>query len=195
MQPVIKWTGSKRFQAKQILALAPKNYEIYYEPFIGGGSVLYEINPQRAICSDICKPLIDLWNVIKQHPNRLYENYKENWDKFNKNTDYYYEVRSRFNVKQNPYDFFFLTRTCINGKIRFNKKGEFNSSVHHKRNGINPESMKEILLDWSKRIQNNIFLCLDYRTILPFLHTNDFVYLDPPYFHTKGMYYGGIDYD
>ena len=195
MQPVIKWTGSKRSQAKEIASLIPKDYNVYYEPFVGGGSVLYEVNPKQGVCSDICEPLIELWNMIKFFPIELYETYKNDWNLFFYDENYYYEVRKRFNKNPNPNDFIFLTRTCVNGKIRFNKKGEFNSSVHHKRNGINPETLKQILLDWSDRIKNTSFLFGDYKDILSYVEPDDFVYLDPPYFHTVGMYYGGIDYD
>lgn len=90
--------------------------------------------------------------------------------------------------------FFFLTRTCINGKIRFNKQGNFNSPVHHKRNGINPKTIKKIILDWSDKIKNTSFIRCDYKNILEYVKSDNFVYLDPPYFHTVGIYYGGIDY-
>ena len=78
-QPVIKWTGSKRSQAKDIVALMPRDYNTYYEPFIGGGSVLYKVSREHgnhAICSDICEPLIDLWNFVKREPEMLYKSYK-----------------------------------------------------------------------------------------------------------------------
>lgn len=195
MQPVIKWTGSKRSQAKEIASLMPKDYNVYYEPFIGGGSVLYEVNPKQGVCSDICEPLIDLWRTVKYEPMMLYESYRYNWELFKNNENYYYEVRDFFNITKDCFSFFFLTRTCVNGKIRFNKKGEFNSAVHHKRNGINPETLKQILLDWSDRIKNTTFINQSYEDILIYVKSDDFVYLDPPYFHTKGMYYGGIDYD
>ena len=195
MQPVIKWTGSKRTQSKQIVSFIPKDYNVYYEPFIGGGSVLYEVNPKQGVCSDICEPLIELWRIVKYEPMMLYESYRYNWEYFKNNENYYYEVRDFFNITKDCFSFFFLTRTCVNGKIRFNKKGEFNSSVHHKRNGINPETLKQILLDWSDKIKNTTFLFGDYKNILEYVKPNDFVYLDPPYFHTVGMYYGGIDYD
>lgn len=197
-QPVIKWTGSKRSQAKDIVALMPRDYNTYYEPFIGGGSVLYEVSREHgnhAICSDICEPLIDLWNFVKREPEMLYKSYKYHWEQFQKNEDYYYEVRDDFNKTKDALAFFFLTRTCINGKIRFNKQGNFNSAVHHKRSGINPETMKKIILDWSDKIKNSSFIRCDYKNIAEYVNSDDFVYLDPPYFNTKGMYYGGIDYD
>ena len=198
MQPVIKWTGSKRSQANEIVSLMPENYHMYYEPFLGGGSVLYNLNDKHranAICSDICEPLMELWRTIKYDPIMLYESYKYNWEKFQQDENYYYELRSSFNKTKDAFYFFFLTRTCINGKIRFNKKGEFNSAVHHKRGGINPETIKNIILNWSDKIKNTLFVDCDYRKILQYVKENDFVYLDPPYFNTKGLYYGGIDYD
>ena len=59
---------------------------------------------------------------IKNYPLMLYDSYKYHWENFQQDENYYYEVRSNFNKTKDPFDFFFLTRTCINGKIRFNKK-------------------------------------------------------------------------
>ena len=200
MRPVIKWTGSKRTQAKQIVSLMPdfKGTGIYYEPFIGSGAVLYELPKQyreHSVCSDICEPLIDIWGTIKYEPMILYESYKYHWERFNKDKTYYYQVRENFNKTKDAFDFFFLTRTCVNGKIRFNKKGKFNSSVHYNRNGMNPETIKNIILDWSEKIKHTWFMVCDYKDIIKYVNSSDFVYLDPPYFNTKGLYYGGIDYD
>ena len=69
--PVIKWSGSKRSQAERIKKFLPESFDKYYEPFIGGGSMLYAINPEKAVCGDICRPLIDLWNKIKNEPEQL----------------------------------------------------------------------------------------------------------------------------
>ena len=71
MQPVIKWSGSKRIQANEILKYFPDNYDVYYEPFVGGGSILYAAQPKNAVCGDICEPLIELWNYIKDNPIKL----------------------------------------------------------------------------------------------------------------------------
>ena len=63
-KPVIKWTGSKRSQAKKIVSLMPEQYNRYFEPFIGGGSVLYSLDEnhrENAVCSDICEPLMFIW--------------------------------------------------------------------------------------------------------------------------------------
>ena len=65
--PVIKWSGSKRSQASEILKHVPERYNVYYEPFVGGGAILYALKPVKAVCGDICEPLIQLWNSIKNN--------------------------------------------------------------------------------------------------------------------------------
>ena len=64
-KPVIKWSGSKRSQSAVIKEYLPEKFNRYYEPFIGGGSMIYAINPTDAVCGDICVPLIDLWNEVQ----------------------------------------------------------------------------------------------------------------------------------
>ena len=78
MQPVIKWSGSKRPQAEIIKSYIP-NFDTYYEPFVGGGSIMYAVSPQKAIVGDICKPLINLWNEIKTNPQQVADEYKKRW--------------------------------------------------------------------------------------------------------------------
>jgi len=193
-EPVIKWSGSKRSQASSIVALAPR-FKTYFEPFLGGGSVLYAINPKKAVCGDICKPLIELWLLIRDNPAQLISNYRENWRRLQEEGyRTYYEIRDEFNRDQNPACFFFLSRTCVNGLIRFNKDGHFNNSLHHTRKGINPDRAERIIRDWSRHIQKVEFVHADYRESTRNATARDFVYLDPPYFNTRGRYYGKIDF-
>lgn len=196
MNPVIKWSGSKRTQSEIIKTYLPNMFDTYYEPFIGGGSMLYAINPSKSFCGDICAPLIDLWNEIKNNPEKLAYEYEIRWKRL-KDEGYtaFYEIRKDFNKDKSPYDLLFLSRTCVNGLIRFNDKGEFNNSLHHSRPGINPGSLKEIIIDWSSHIQNTTFLANDYTLTTKNAKPGDIVYLDPPYFHTKGRYFGAIDFN
>ena len=98
-----------------------------------------------------------------------------------------------YNREHKPYDFFFILRTCFNGLIRYNENGQFNSPYHLNRNGIKPEKIKSILLEWSKLlIDNDVkFFHSDYKQICPDI--KDFMYLDPPYSATKGMYKGNFN--
>lgn len=193
--PVIKWSGSKRSQAEIIRSFFPESYNTYFEPFIGGGSMLYAVNPKTAICGDICEPLVMLWKEIKENPEHLATEYKKRWLELQEDYQTYYRVRDEFNKKQMPADLLFLSRTCVNGLIRFNANGEFNNSLHHTRPGILPEKLEIILNDWSKRIQSTSFYAQDYELTTDSAKKGDIVYLDPPYFHTKGRYYGAIDFE
>lgn len=204
-QPAIKWSGSKRSQAKEIVENFPKEIETYYEPFCGGCSVLRqllgsEINVKEYICSDINEDLINLWNKIKIEPLKLAADYENLWCELNKDDNrerkkrYFEEVRARYNLVHNESDFLFIMRTTTKGMPRYNKKGEFNNSFHITRNGIKPSTLCKILQEWSHILQdkNVTFLHKDYLEITS--KENDVLYLDPPYYHTKGMYFGKLDY-
>ncbi|GHU64240.1 restriction endonuclease subunit M [Synergistales bacterium] len=194
-QPVIKWSGSKRSQATTIASHTPL-FNRYYEPFVGGGSIAYAISPDKGVCGDICKPLINLWRSIQSDYESLYEQYKIRWERL-QNEGYlvYYEIRDNFNKNHDSNDLFFLSRTCVNGLIRFNKNGDFNNSLHHTRKGIEPERLKSVLSDWSERLQGIEFFSGDYWETTQDVKSGDFVYLDPPYFNTKGRYFGTIDFE
>lgn len=207
LQPIIKWSGSKRSQAEQIVNLISKDYDTYYEPFCGGCSVLFYIlnhcpeKFQHYVCSDVNKGLIDTFNTIKLFPNLILETYTELWKELNKDNDlerkkqFFNYIRKEFNETGYPCYFFFIMRTTTNGMPRYNAKGEFNNSFHVTRNGIEPERLKPILMKWSELLNKYYvdFKCRSYNEINP--GKNDFMYLDPPYANTKGMYYGTIDCD
>ena len=205
-EPVIKWSGSKRSQAENILTYFSKEIDTYYEPFCGGASVLRrllssDIKVNRYVCSDLNSGLIDLWNEIINNPERVSSYYKKLWNELNQDDDkqrkkeYFATVRERYNREHNPLDFMFIMRTTTNGMPRYNRDGEFNNSFHVTRNGIIPETLEKIIYEWSELLNKNKveFIACSYDEIKP--KENDFVYLDPPYANTKGMYYGTIDYE
>lgn len=204
-QPVIKWTGSKRYQAEDIVKYFPKEIDTYYEPFIGGGSVFRQLldnkhKINKYICSDINQDLINLWNVIKNNPQQLFHEYLQRWETLkqkegDQKKEYFYKIRNNYNYSKNVFDFYFLTRTCLNGLIRYNSKNQFNSAFHYGRDGIIPEKLKRIIYDWHNKIKSNniIFTCKPYNEIIP--KEDDFMYLDPPYANTDAMYFGKIQYE
>ena len=206
-QPVIKWSGSKRSQSEEIVKRIPrKEYNTYYEPFCGGCSILFQllhsdIKFNKYICSDKNEGLINLWNEIKNNPDEVAKQYELMWNELNIDEDkerkkqYFYMVRDRYNKEHSPYDFMFIMRTTTNGMPRYNKNGEFNNSFHVTRNGIKPSSLYKIIKEWSTVLNkyNVEFVHQEYSKIQT--KENDFIYLDPPYANTKGMYYGCIDYE
>jgi DNA adenine methylase len=205
--PVIKWSGSKKSQANEIIAYFPEKIKTYYEPFVGGGSILNalmqsDVKVNRYICSDINNDLINLYKAIMLRPEEVADHYEMLWRELNKDDnlsrkkEYFEEVRKRLNQEHNPLDFMFIMRTTVNGMPRYNGKGEFNNAFHITRNGIIPFKLRAIINDWSYRLNKNKveFHSCTYEDIKP-QSSEDFVYLDPPYAKTKGMYYGAINYD
>ena len=206
-QPVIKWSGSKRSQCNDILKEFPSEIDTYYEPFCGGCSVLMalmmsDIKVKRYVCSDINGDLIELWNTIKTKPAMVLATYNMMWLELNKDNDlerkkaYFNEKRKFYNQYHDLYVFFFIMRTVTNGMPRYNSKGEFNNTFHVTRNGMEPKRIQNILYQWSELLnKNNVeFRHCSYEKILDEVKENDFVYMDPPYFSTSGMYYGGLNY-
>lgn len=207
IDPVIKWSGSKRKQADSIVSLMPNSIDTYYEPFLGGGSVFIKLalskkTVKKFVLSDLNGDLISLWKTITKNIDGLYTHYKRLWTEMNAIEDweekksYYLNVRSRFNKERSPYDFMFIMRTTFNGMPRYNSKGEFNNPLHPNRSGIIPEKLLRIMNLWKDIISSKDveFIQQSFETIKT--GKNDFLYLDPPYAGIKGMYYGVLpDYN
>jgi len=200
---LIKWTGSKRRQAAEIVRRFPRRIGTYYEPFVGGGSVLYEmlgsdIRCDRIKCSDTCRPLIALWKLVKNEPRLLVEEYDRLWgDLQDEGASYYLAVRDEFNEAGDPCLFFFLLRTCRNGLVRFNRRGEFTANFHHGRKGMRPDNVKAVIEDWSGKLRDHDvrFYVRDYRRVRS--ADGDLLYLDPPYkVNQRHPFYSGmIDFE
>ena len=189
---LIKWLGGNGYNAKLLETLYPE-HKTYYDPFLGGGTTLQCF--QNSIVGDSNKTLIDIWKLCKTDPETLSKEYKERHNNLLQwGEGYYYEIRDRFNQNQNPHDFLWLTRTCVNGLIRFNKQGKFNSPIHKGRNGIKPEKFNKTIYYWHGVLQNKQITHGDYRETLSTASRGNFALLDPPYLRTpKGMY--GQDFD
>ena len=210
MQPVIKWTGSKRTQSEHIVKLIPNDIDTYYEPFLGGGSMLIKLieecekgnkHIRHFVASDINSDLIEIFKIIKKSPDQLINDYSFrsnilrglDWDKA---TEYYNSIRQTYNKSNEsdilrPYLLFFLTRTCFNGLIRYNSNGEFNTSFHINRYGMEPYKMAKIICEWSNLLNKYDvkFVNTSYEYILPLVEQNDFIYLDPPYANSSSKMY------
>ena len=218
MLSAFKWSGSKRFQVKDIMEHMPDNIENFYEAFVGSGivtlSLLKEYSNKLSkncniYCSDINSDIITLWNIVKNNPDELYKKYEAYWQEYNSkiNEDdetcrlhrkkVYYDIRQKYNETKDAYMFFFLMRTAINGLIRFNNNtGNFNSPCAYINSGMHPNKIKEIITDVnSLLIKYNVqFYNKSYNEVLNEAPENSVIYLDPPYYESFGMYYGKFDF-
>ena len=189
--PPIKSQGIKTKLVKWISSNVENiEYDNWIEPFMGTGVVAFNIRPKRAILCDSNPHLIRFYNAIKNKEitSGLVRKYltKEGQKLLSSDGDYYYEVRNRFNENGNPLDFIFLSRSCFNGMMRFNKKGGFNVPFCKKPNRFAPALITKItnqVENISKIIQqgNYTFKNQDFQIILKEIQQNDLVYCDPPY--------------
>jgi len=184
------------------------DYNTYFEPFCGGCSVLFYIlnncprQFKRFVCSDLNDELISTYIRIKDNWQSVFTTYRDLWSELNLDNNLerkkkmFAEVRDELNKTHDPELFFFIMRTTTNGMPRYNSNGEFNNSFHVTRNGIEPKRILPILEQWSTLLNKYevAFHHRSYHTIND-VKPNDFMYLDPPYANTKGMYYGVINYD
>ena len=203
MSKLMKWSGSKDSQAKNIISYFPKKINCYYESFLGGGSVFLEllesdIEVGYYYLSDINKELIGVYQLIMDEPDLLINTYNKHYIEFNRGNiqhrkDYFNQVRADFNENKNSEDFYWLQRTCTNGAPRFNLKGEYNQSCHFTRPGSSTDKIIDIINKYNKLFnsKNIKFSHQSYESINP--NENDLIYMDPPYASIEGktgMYNG-----
>lgn len=200
MSELMKWSGSKDSQSDSIIEYIPKDIKNYYEPFVGGGSIFLKLletrNIENYFISDLNEDLINIYLLIKNDPDKLIENYNIHYNNFNLSDieyrkTYFNDIRSKYNKNRDASDFYWLQRSCTNGAPRYNLKGDYNQSCHFTRPGMEPKKVENIIRKYSKLFNdNNVnFYHSDYKDI----KYNGFVYLDPPYQATKGMYFSNFD--
>ena len=185
--PFLKWVGGKRQLMPSIVEHLPENIKDYkyIEPFIGGGAVLFNLQPKNAIINDFNEELINVYQVIKNNLDELIADLK----KHKNEADYFYSIRSldrngafkKLSDVQRASRVIFLNKTCFNGLYRVNNAGEFNSPFGRYKNPniVNEPTLKAV----NKFLNsNNIEIKSgDYSEILKKVDKKSFVYLDPPY--------------
>ncbi len=186
-KPFVKWVGGKRQLLKQFRMIdlyPPEKFNIktgsYFEPFVGGGAVFFDLLPEKSFLSDLNSELVTTYNVIKNDVDRLINSLK----KFKYEKDFFLKVRSA-QPKQFPNvdiasRFIYLNRTCFNGMYRVNSKGEFNVPFGKYSNPLicDEQNLRRV----SKVLEEVEIKCQDYKITVEFAKKGDFVYFDPPYY-------------
>lgn len=185
--PFLKWVGGKRQLMPTIVEHLPENIKDYkyIEPFIGGGAVLFNLQPKNAIINDFNEELINVYQVIKNNLDELIIDLK----KHKNEADYFYSIRSldrngefkKLTAVKRASRIIFLNKTCFNGLYRVNNAGEFNSPFGRYKN---PNIVNEPTLKAVNKFLNSNNIDIksgDYSEILKQADKKCFVYLDPPY--------------
>ncbi len=181
-KPFVKWAGGKRQLTAFLLNEIPTEFNTYIEPFVGGGALLFEILPKKAIINDLNEELINTYLVIKNNVDDLIESLK----KHKNEKAYFYEIRALNPEKLSPVErasrFIYLNKTCFNGLYRENSKGQFNVPFgKYKNPKILDEENLRAVSDYLNSIDVKIYN-RDYKDICNLAKKGDFIYLDPPYY-------------
>ena len=169
--PVVKWVGGKRQLLDSLTPLLPKDMEIYCEPFLGGGALLFSLKPQDAIVNDINPSLIEMYQIIRDdvealiaelasHPNEAEHFYcVRDWDRDK-------EFYASLSPVKKAARMIYLNKTCYNGLFRVNNSGEFNTPFGNYKNPniVNAEGLRAVSRYFNQtRIR---FCCQDYADVL-----------------------------
>jgi DNA adenine methylase len=184
--PVLKWVGGKRQLLDVLCPLLPKTINSYCEPFIGGGAMLFELQPKRALVNDINEDLILVYTVIRDNVDGLIQRLEQ----FENTAEAFYEVRDwdrdreRYAAMSDidkAARMIYLNKTCYNGLYRVNNAGEFNSPFGNYKNPniVNAPVLRAVSAYFNAA--EITFSTVDYAELLQNVRRGTFVYLDPPY--------------
>lgn len=187
LQPFTKWTGGKRQLLGELRSYMPETYGRYFEPFVGGGALFFDLAPEQAVINDFNEELINAYRQIKNNPAELIDlliKHKENNSK-----DYYLALRSadrdgrisRMTGVERAARILYMLRVDFNGLYRVNSKNQFNVPYGRYKN---PKIVDvDLLYQISEYLNENDveILQTDFAEAVKDAQTGDFVYFDPPY--------------
>jgi DNA adenine methylase len=180
-RPFLKWAGGKSRLIPQYQPYLPKNYQTYYEPFLGGGALFFHLQPQKAILTDINFDLITTYCCVRDRVEELIALLQEHKSKHNR--DYYYAVRGKTvdDELEQAARFIYLNKTCYNGLYRVNSQGKFNVPLGKY---INPNICQaDLLRAASAVLSTSEIKQADFTQVLNYATSrDDFVFFDPPYY-------------
>lgn len=200
MKPLMKYPGGKTQLLGEIAPLIRSLMEegsTYCEPFVGGGAVLFDLMPEKAIISDMNKELMDAYMAVKECPDELIECLKEHQREHS--PEWYYMIRGLdrdhhlkdLSLAARGARAIYLSRTCFNGLWRVNSKGQFNVALGRTSSGKAPDIVQEPLIrEMHEYLKNVEMLQGPYEETIGRLKAGDVCYMDPPYTYDGAGFQG-----
>ena len=189
-KPFVKWAGGKRQIIDKLKLHVPYEFNTYYEPFVGGGALLFELSPKKAVINDSNEELMNVYRVLCDE-----NKFKKMCALLNKyerehSEEFYYDIRNK-DRNRHTYDrlsdytraarTIYLNKACFNGLYRVNSKNEFNVP-YGKKTKVNTYDGDNLITVSNYLTMNDISIyCDDFENVLKKACAKDFVYLDPPY--------------
>lgn len=189
-KPFVKWAGGKRQIIDKLKKYVPEDFNTYYEPFVGGGALLFELSPKHAVINDSNKELMNVYSVLCNE-----EKFKKmcsvlNHYETNHSEEFFYEIRDKdrnINTFNRLSDYtraartIYLNKACYNGLYRVNSKNQFNVPFGKKLK-VNTYDGSNLITVSNYLTMNDIsILCVDFEEAVKEATKGDFIYFDPPY--------------
>lgn len=191
VHPFVKWAGGKTQILNELIKYIPSKYNTYYEPFVGGGALLFDLQPNRFVINDYNNELMSIYSCFLN--KNLYQNLITELKKHeaNHSEEYYYQIRNldrneetynKLKIYEKAARTIYLNKACFNGLYRVNSKGYFNvpSGKKNKVKCFDEDNFNELYKFFNKH-KNSKILSTDYAIALKTASKGDFVYFDPPY--------------
>ena len=189
-KPFVKWAGGKRQIIDKLKEYAPDEFNVYYEPFVGGGALLFELSPKEAVINDYNEELMNVFKCIKDADKFTKMCTELNRYEVKHSEEFYYEMRSKDKEKakfakmpdyKRAARTIYLNKACFNGLYRVNKKNEFNVPFG-KKNKVNTYDGQNLGIIHSYLNFNKVTIqSIDFEESVKTAESGDFIYFDPPY--------------
>ena len=189
-KPFVKWAGGKRQIINKLKEYAPDEFDTYYEPFVGGGALLFELSPKKAVINDYNEELMNVFRCIKEEEKFNKMCIELNKYEVNHSEEFYYEMRSKDKdkAKYNKMPDYkkaartiYLNKACFNGLYRVNKNNEFNVPFG-KKTKVNTYDGQNLGIIHSYLNFNEVTIqSIDFEESVKTAKSGDFIYFDPPY--------------
>lgn len=189
-KPFVKWAGGKRSIVDKLVKLAPDEYKTYYEPFVGGGALLYELQPKKAVINDYNAELMNVYECIKDENKFANMCAELNKHEVKHSEEYYYKIRDLDRNKKNfnkLADYkraartIYLNKACFNGLYRVNSKNEFNVPSGKKVKVNTYDGPNLGIIHCLLNFCDIKLLSIDFEESVKNAKKGDFIYFDPPY--------------
>ena len=189
-RPFVKWAGGKRQIIDKLKKYVPEEFGTYYEPFVGGGALLFELSPSVAVINDSNEELMNVYNVLCNE-----EKFKKMCSVLNTyeakhSEEFFYDIRNKDRNK-NTYNrladytraarTIYLNKACFNGLYRVNSKNEFNVPFG-KKTKVNTYDGGNLITVSNYLTMNDVkIMSVDFEEAVNDAKKGDFIYFDPPY--------------
>ena len=179
VKPFLRWAGGKRWLVHRMPEiLGSTQYNNYYEPFLGGGSIFFGLHPlKNSYLSDVNTELINAYIQVRKSPRAV----SHELDRHQNSSAYYYEIREKVysDATKRAAQFIFLNHTSFNGLHRVNLSGKYNVPYGNRKSTRIPSL--EQLIQISTRLKLAKLSSADFEKTLGSAKKGDLVFLDPPY--------------